>query len=134
SYANNCWIGNVPAELEGLTFLEEQCIARARSTHCTVKIEAEHGPLKSHGNVCIFSQEPRSLECVLPPPINVLCDEVAVILVASPGTIITDELLNGTPFLVRRSKILNALLWLKLNNPLYSDIEVSYEWLLNEYP
>jgi hypothetical protein len=32
SYANGLWIGDVPNELQDLTFLEEQCIARARAT------------------------------------------------------------------------------------------------------
>jgi len=27
SYANNCWLGSVPAELVSLSYLEEQCIA-----------------------------------------------------------------------------------------------------------
>jgi len=29
SYANNCWIGELPEVLQGLTLLEEECIARA---------------------------------------------------------------------------------------------------------
>ncbi|KAK7006405.1 hypothetical protein R3P38DRAFT_2647059, partial [Favolaschia claudopus] len=39
SYANGLWIGDVPLELQGLTFLEEQCIARARATRCMYKIK-----------------------------------------------------------------------------------------------
>jgi hypothetical protein len=134
SYANGCWIGKVPPELQGLTFLEEQCIARARSTHCTAKINAEYGPLKAKGNVCILPQEPRSLEKVLPPPINVLYDEVAVILVASDKNIVTEEILKKSPLLIRRTRILKALEWLKTNNPLYSDIEISYDRLVSQYP
>jgi hypothetical protein len=38
SYANGLWIGTVPEELRGLTFLEEQCIARARATRCMYKL------------------------------------------------------------------------------------------------
>ncbi|KAK6995717.1 hypothetical protein R3P38DRAFT_2425886, partial [Favolaschia claudopus] len=39
SYANGLWLGDVPPELQGLTFLEEQCIARARATKCMYKIK-----------------------------------------------------------------------------------------------
>ncbi|KAJ7861068.1 hypothetical protein B0H13DRAFT_1900650 [Mycena leptocephala] len=38
SYANGLWIGKVPEELKDLTFLEEQCIARARATRWREKI------------------------------------------------------------------------------------------------
>lgn len=39
SYANGTWVGDIPDELQGLTFLEEQCIARARATRCMFKLE-----------------------------------------------------------------------------------------------
>ncbi|THU80474.1 hypothetical protein K435DRAFT_809860 [Dendrothele bispora CBS 962.96] len=38
-YANGMWTGNLPEELRGLTFLEEQCIARARATKCMFELE-----------------------------------------------------------------------------------------------
>ncbi|KAJ7859880.1 hypothetical protein B0H13DRAFT_1639833 [Mycena leptocephala] len=55
SYANGFWIGKVPEELQNLTFLEEQCIARARATRCMYKLTL--GPtsqLAARGNVCIL--------------------------------------------------------------------------------
>ncbi|KAK7017228.1 hypothetical protein R3P38DRAFT_3560897, partial [Favolaschia claudopus] len=58
SYANGLWIGNVPDELVGLTFLEEQCIARARATKCMYKIKlGPDGQLAARGNVCILPQD-----------------------------------------------------------------------------
>ncbi|THV02110.1 hypothetical protein K435DRAFT_853090 [Dendrothele bispora CBS 962.96] len=88
SYANGIWIGNLPEKLQGLTILEEQCIARARSTKCMFKLEL--GPT----------------------------------VMGSPDCEITIETLKKTPLLVRRSKIINALKWLKSNNPLYHDLNI----------
>jgi hypothetical protein len=133
-YANGCWIGDVPSELQGLTFLEEQCISRARATRCTIKLEkGPSGQYASHGNVCIFPQEPRALAEVLPPPINVFYDEIAVIFVSSPDATVTEESLSKSPLLVRRKRILDALQWLKANNPLYKEVRIAEETLL-DYP
>ncbi|KAK7001891.1 hypothetical protein R3P38DRAFT_2557841, partial [Favolaschia claudopus] len=58
SYANGLWIGDVPEELQNLTFLEEQCIARARATKCMYKIHlGPTGQLAARGNVCILPQD-----------------------------------------------------------------------------
>ncbi|KAJ7938820.1 hypothetical protein B0H13DRAFT_1851402 [Mycena leptocephala] len=43
SYANGFWIGDIPTELQDLTFLEAQCIARARATKCARALEVDHG-------------------------------------------------------------------------------------------
>ncbi|OJT04379.1 hypothetical protein TRAPUB_4922, partial [Trametes pubescens] len=45
----------------------------------------------------------------------------------------TDEDVRRTPFLVRRDKVLAALNWLKLNNPLYASVGISHE-NLQDYP
>jgi len=135
SYANNCWLGPVPEELVGLSYLEEQCIARARSTRCVIKLKkGESGQFASKGNVCIFPQEPKILMSVLPPPINVLHDEIAVVFVSSADNPVTAEILEKSPLLVRRHRILRALEWLKQNNPLYKDIRIDYETLNCDYP
>jgi len=84
SFANGFWISDIPDALKGLSFLEEQCIARAQATRCTIKLErGPTGQYASHGNVCIFPQDPCTLINVLPPPINVFYDEIAIILVSS---------------------------------------------------
>ncbi|KAK7027855.1 hypothetical protein R3P38DRAFT_2526598, partial [Favolaschia claudopus] len=61
SYANGLWIGDVPSELQDLTFLEEQCISRARATRCMYKIQlGPTGQLAARGNVCILPQDTSS--------------------------------------------------------------------------
>ncbi|THU84322.1 hypothetical protein K435DRAFT_613976, partial [Dendrothele bispora CBS 962.96] len=120
SYANGIWTGDLPDPLKDLSFLEEQCIARARSTKCMFKLElGPTGQYASCGNVCILPQDPSPLSTCLPPPLSQLHDEICVILVGSPDTEVTIDTLAKTPLLVRRSKIIEALTWLKLHNPLY---------------
>ncbi|THU78920.1 hypothetical protein K435DRAFT_699072 [Dendrothele bispora CBS 962.96] len=120
SYANGIWTGDLPEPLKDLTFLEEQCIARARSTKCMFKLElGPSGQYASRGNVCILPQDPSPLATSLPPPLSQLHDEICVILVGSPDIEVTIDILAKTPLLVRRNKIIEALKWLKLNNPLY---------------
>ncbi|KAJ7310996.1 hypothetical protein DFH08DRAFT_974152 [Mycena albidolilacea] len=70
SYANGLWIGDVPEELMGLTFLEEQCIARARATKCMYKIHlGPGGQLAARGNVCILLQDTSSFVSAMPVPL-----------------------------------------------------------------
>nr|GAT48229.1 ATP-dependent DNA helicase [Mycena chlorophos] len=126
SYANGLWTGLCPPELSDLTFLEEQCIARARATRCMFKLElGPTGQYASRGNVCVFPQDPTSLVEQLPPPLSALRDEVCIILVGSPDTVVTADMLSRTPLLVRRSKIIDALLWLRANNPLYGSLDIN---------
>lgn len=93
SYANGCWTGEVPAQLQGLTFMEEQCIALARATRCMYKLKqgGEFRQTAASGNVCIFAQDPRILVEILPPPINDLYDEVAVVFLKSSHEVVKLE-------------------------------------------
>ncbi|KAJ6505423.1 hypothetical protein C8R45DRAFT_817564, partial [Mycena sanguinolenta] len=123
SYANGFWIGDVPMELQGLTFLEEQCIARARATKCMFKLTlGPSGQFAARGNVCILPQDTTSLVSAMPVPLFRLRDEICVILVGSPDAPVTHDMLKRSPLLVRCEKIKKALFWLIDNNPLYADL------------
>ncbi|KAJ6494442.1 hypothetical protein C8R45DRAFT_760276, partial [Mycena sanguinolenta] len=123
SYANGLWTGDVPDELRDLTFLEEQCIARARATKCMYKLTlGPTGQLAARGNVCILPQDTTSFLNAMPVPLFKLRDEICVILVGSPTTEVTYDMLKRSPLLVRRAKIQNAPFWLMENNPLYADL------------
>ncbi|KAJ6512276.1 hypothetical protein DFH09DRAFT_890778, partial [Mycena vulgaris] len=120
SYANDLWIGPVPEELKDLTFLEEQCIARARATKCMYKLTlGPSGQLAARGNVCILPQDTASFLSAIPVPLFQLQDEICVILVGSPNTDVTQDMLKCSPLLVRRHKIRTALFWLIEHNSLY---------------
>ncbi|KAJ7330931.1 hypothetical protein DFH08DRAFT_635302, partial [Mycena albidolilacea] len=137
SWANGCWIGNIPPELSSLTYTEELVIARAHTTKCWVKINAGSGPPILHqrsasGNVWIHPHEISTLATVLPRPMFTLYDEIAIIFVSDDHEA-TADMFKRTPFLVRRGHILRALNWLKENNPLYRNIEIDLI-ALAEYP
>jgi hypothetical protein len=71
SYANGLWIGKVPDELKDLTFLEEQCIARARATKCMYKLSlGPSGQFAARGNVCILPQDSTSFLNAMPAPLS----------------------------------------------------------------
>ncbi|KAK7032399.1 hypothetical protein VNI00_013147 [Paramarasmius palmivorus] len=126
SYANGTWIGDLPAELQGLSLLEEQCISRVRATRCMFKLTyGPAGQFAARGNVCILPQNVVKLMDTLPPPISSVMDECCVILVGSLDTEITAEKLRRTPLLVRRNVIRRALRWLIANNPHYSDLDLN---------
>ncbi|KAL9938596.1 hypothetical protein V8E36_002315, partial [Tilletia maclaganii] len=125
SYANARWIGDVPPELSELSYVESLAIARERGTRCFIKIEkGPTGQSAALGNVCILQQQPRSLATVLPPPLNQLYDEIAVVFVTAANDVVRSEKLMRSPLLMRRSRILKALTWLKMHNPVYKDIDI----------
>ncbi|KAL9940416.1 hypothetical protein V8E36_001121, partial [Tilletia maclaganii] len=126
SWANACWIGSVPEELNCLSYVESMAIARARGTRCFIKLEK--GPLAQSaalGNVCILPQEPRYLCNILPPPISELRDEIVVVFVSDATAPIKEATLLKSPLLIRRARILKALAWLKSHNPHYRDVQIS---------
>ena len=92
SFANRTWIGAIPPELQGLLFVEEQCIALARATKTIFKLRpGPTGQYTASGNVCILPQDPCLLPNVLPPSLDTLFDEVAVILLRSTHDPVTEK-------------------------------------------
>ncbi|KAJ7625276.1 hypothetical protein DFH06DRAFT_1008129, partial [Mycena polygramma] len=81
------------------------------------------GQLGARGNVCILPQDTTSFMSAMPVPLFVLRDEICVILVGSPDTEVSHDMLKKSPLLVRREKIRTALFWLIENNPLYADLD-----------
>ncbi|THU88953.1 hypothetical protein K435DRAFT_632598, partial [Dendrothele bispora CBS 962.96] len=150
SWANGCWLGEVPEELSCLSYMEELVIARAHSTKCWGKFneykrdssglktgnknDPPRGPPQrgTASNVCFHPHEIRNIATKLPRPFDTLYDEIAVVFVTNDNSVSADAF-EGTPFLVRREVILRALLWLKANNCYYHDIEIDME-ALNGYP
>ncbi|THU90474.1 hypothetical protein K435DRAFT_598937, partial [Dendrothele bispora CBS 962.96] len=139
SWANGCWIGDQPPELKCLTFTEEMVIARAHATACWAKLDSSkrsrrsrHAQRGTTGNVCLHPHEIRNIANRLPRPFNTMNDEIAVLIVSNDNQA-TANTFKRTPFLVRRQKILDALIWLKTNNRFYYDIEIDLV-ALNGYP
>ena len=132
--ANRLYLGPVPEELRDLTMVEECMIARARAKSWIVKLQetdtdsaspiAQRG-LKGH--TIIYPQQPDGLATMLPPPIGDTLTFICIIFVGN--STLTKEWLRdkAKPLAVRREKVYKALTWLKENNPLYRDVEISEE-------
>ncbi|KAJ7674113.1 hypothetical protein B0H17DRAFT_946912, partial [Mycena rosella] len=81
------------------------------------------GQLAARGDVCILPQDTTSFISAMPIPLFRLKDEICVILVGSPDTEVTHDMLKRSPLLVRRERIRTALFWLIENNPLYAELD-----------
>ncbi|KLO12576.1 hypothetical protein SCHPADRAFT_915601 [Schizopora paradoxa] len=81
------------------------------------------------GHVIVYPQRPEELRRVFPPPIEDVITPMCVVFIGSSPP--TREWLRtkAYPLIIRREKVRNALEWLKIHNPLYSDIEIDYETL-----
>ena len=119
--ANGIWIGEIPDELQNLTYAEQLLIARVRHNRCIVKVSS--GMSKMRANAISFSNPMPKIYNVLPPPVEEM-DEVLAFIYTGPCKPTKADFIR-TPFLVRRLKVFNALCWLKLNHVDYYDCEIS---------
>jgi hypothetical protein len=119
--ANGLWIGEIPDELQNLTYAEQLLIARVRHNRCIVKVSS--GMSKMRANAISFSNPMPKIYNVLPPPIEEM-DEVLAFIYTGPCKP-TKADFKRTPLLVRRLKVSNVLYWLKLNHVDYYDCEIS---------
>ena len=75
--ANGLWIGEIPDELQGLTYAEQLLIARVQHNRCIVKVSS--GMYKMRANAISFSNPMPKIYNVLPPPIEEMDDVLAFI-------------------------------------------------------
>ena len=129
SAANNMWLGNIPAELQGLTIPEQKLISLHRHNSCVIKLHSPfhtattaQGALK--GNCITFLQNMPNIVNSLPLTINDLCDTLKVIFIGArpPQRIQLKRVLT-----VRKKKVAEALYWLKKYNILYKDVIINQE-------
>ncbi|KAH7906418.1 hypothetical protein BJ138DRAFT_1016253, partial [Hygrophoropsis aurantiaca] len=130
SLANGLWIGEVPPELKGLSYVEKLLVARVRHNRCIVRVSSS-GMNKMIANVISFKHPSHKIYRALPPAIEEL-DEVLAFTFTGPCAP-TEEDFKRTPLLVRRTKVARALEWLKLNHVDYAYLEISYNEL-ERYP
>ncbi|KAH7907844.1 hypothetical protein BJ138DRAFT_1013892, partial [Hygrophoropsis aurantiaca] len=130
SLANGLWLGDVPCELQGLSFVEKLLISRVRHNRCIVRVSSS-GMHKMIANVISFKHPSHKIYKALPPPLEQLDDILAVVFTGPCAP--TEDDFKRTPLLVRRSVVGQALEFLKLNHKDYSDLEVDYDEL-NRYP
>ena len=133
SLANNLWIGDVPPELLGLTVPEQLLIARhyprcyifklfPRDIDTHVSMDQLYSGMA--GNASLFDLNTQEVVEMLegqrmPSPVATLASVIAITFVSSRS--LPMDWLKKT-FRVRRQVVYDALLWLKLHNPIYADI------------
>ena len=127
--ARGLWIGQVPEELQNLSFTEQLLIGRIRHNRCVFRVAK--GMHKMIANAVTFEHPMQKIYTALPPPVEEL-DEVLAFIFTGPCQP-TQEDFKRIPLLVRRNKVAKALEWLKLNHIDYSDLEISYK-NLESYP
>jgi hypothetical protein len=127
--ARGLWLGEIPDELQQLSFAEKLLIGKVRHNRCVVRVAK--GMHKMIANAVTFEHPMQKIYTVLPPPIEEM-DEVLAFIFTGPCQPTEDDF-HRIPLLVRRNKVAKALEWLKLNHQDYADLEISYK-NLESYP
>jgi len=136
--ANNIWIGSIPFTLRILTFAESLLIARHHPRCYVFKMfpkDAGRGVNPDHlqhgmsGNVTLYETNMMAISAMLqgqllPLPLNTLASILAITFISSKKL---GKNWMRSLFHIQRRAVLDALLWLKENNPLYGDVDVSLE-------
>ncbi|KAJ3574092.1 hypothetical protein NP233_g1995 [Leucocoprinus birnbaumii] len=139
--ANNMWIGAIPFQLRVLTLAERILVARYYPAVYIVKLYPKDPSVRYwdpntlnnglKGNVSTYPMDPNATakfmnEPIMPPPASVLSATIGVTLIGPRGF---PERTMPDILRVRRSRVRDALEWLRENNPLYADIQVSADRL-----
>ena len=145
SLSNGMWVGGIPRELQNLTLPERLLLSKYYPSAYIVKLFPKqknastwdrsqmHSGMK--GNVSTYRLDPRQIAHLIdgtmfPPPAKILSATIGITFVGPKGI---RESMMPAMFRVRRWRVREGLVWLKGNNPLYADIEVS-EDRLSELP
>lgn len=139
SLGNNMWIGNVPDVMSCLTIPEQMLIALHYPRCFVFKLFPKNGGSRDPetlqrgmvGNVTTYAMNSgdivRMLEGkLMPRPPELLASVIAVSFIGLGK--LPKRWLKGT-FRVRRAMVHDALRWLKANNEMYEDIDISVEAL-----
>ncbi|KAH6906301.1 hypothetical protein BKA70DRAFT_1372848 [Coprinopsis sp. MPI-PUGE-AT-0042] len=133
SLANDMWVGDVPQQLRGLHLPEKLLIGLYLPAAHVIKLYPKKAgalfwnPASLYdglrGNVSTFPLDQRQiadmLDIVKPAPLAILSATIAITFITPKGL--------PSNFSVRRTRVAEALAWLKANNPLYSNIDISPE-------
>ena len=117
SFENNMVPCPVPEELKGMTQCEEMLICRAFPV-MQVYAKPRFGTYSYKGHVITLPHNVQKVANILPH-----CPQDLPIITFT----VKGQDNNNLNFKVRREKFLNALLWLKTNNPVYRDIEIDIQ-------
>jgi hypothetical protein len=144
--ANDLYLGPVPDELKDLTVVEEAMIAQ-RWAKCWVIHLCEdgdgsntapgHGPhlpttqQGMKGHIIVYPSKLEKIGHILPPSISDVITPICVVFVGSQPPSAEWLWTKAKPLIVWKEKVWAALVWLKANNPLYSDVIIDHDTLNN---
>ena len=125
SLANYRWVGQVPPQLQNLTWIEELLIARAHLTGRIVRLQNRNANsyFSLKGHVILLPQDTTELLNILPLPSSSLPDIVRVVWVGRP---VRNMDVLRDHFSVRTRKVYDALIWLVENNEDYKDVAIDH--------
>jgi hypothetical protein len=83
--ANGLWVGEIPNELQDLTYAEQLLIARVRHNRCIVQVSS--GMFKMRANAISFANPMPKIYNVLPPPI----EEIDEVLASSTQVLVSQQ-------------------------------------------
>ncbi|KIK62224.1 hypothetical protein GYMLUDRAFT_58412 [Collybiopsis luxurians FD-317 M1] len=113
---NGLWLGEVPPELKKLTYYEVRRGAGRVNGH-----------YKLVSNVVAFENPTAKIYSTLPPPRSDIDEVLAIMFSGSSAP--TDEDYQHSLLFIHRNIVAEALRWLILNHPDYSDVTFSSEHL-----
>ena len=138
---NNLWVGDIPPQLTLLTIPEQLLIARhyprcyifkmyPRDVDTHLPTDQMHRGMA--GNATLFELNTKEVVEMLkgqkmPSPVSTLASVIAITFVGSKK--LPADWLKKT-FRVRRFVVYEALVWLQRNNPIYANIRIDTDRLL----
>ncbi|KAL7297052.1 hypothetical protein TKK_0009478 [Trichogramma kaykai] len=108
--------GEIPAELQDLTYIEQMLISRVHPVVSLYRVNG--GQYAYSGSVINFTQNIHEYIDTLPMNVEELTSTILFNRDTAHGV---------AQFRVRSDKVLRALLWLKRHNIYYKDISISYD-------
>jgi hypothetical protein len=133
SLCNNLVRGDLPPDLQDITWIEEKVCALHRVTADVARLQYAESddklPYRLVGNTCAYPVNVPSVARVLPRLPSDINENLTVVFVGAKF----DKKQLPPMFRVRRCVIERFLSFLATNNPLYSHVEISIEHL-NLYP
>ena len=130
SLKNHLYIGDLPEDLQDVTWLEEQVCAIHRSTAFVYRLyhsESPLNPFEAKGNSCAFPQDVISTATVLPRTPADINGALSVVF-TGPKPVVSAKTLQKV-FRIRKAVVLRLLSWLQSNNALYRDVPIDQNHL-----
>ncbi|KAJ3963890.1 hypothetical protein EV361DRAFT_812919, partial [Lentinula raphanica] len=124
---NGLWLGDVPPELQNLTFYEKMLVSRVRHSKCFVRVRKGAANATGHcklvSNVISFENPTPKIYDVLPPPKEEIEEVLAIMFSGTAQP--TDEEYRRSLVFVRRNVVANAIKYCILNHSDYEDVTFS---------